>query len=49
MTDTEATLPPPSERSHFEAHDYPEHTVDLGEVTMNYAVAGSPDKPARSC
>jgi pimeloyl-ACP methyl ester carboxylesterase len=27
-------------------HDYPEHTVDLGEVTMNYATAGSPDSPA---
>ncbi len=46
MTDTTDALPPPSERRHFEAHDWPEHTIDLGEVTMNYAVAGSPDKPA---
>lgn len=27
-------------------HAYPEKTVDLGEVTMNYAVSGSPSKPA---
>lgn len=30
----------------FTAHGYPEQTVDLGEVTMNYVVAGSPAKPA---
>jgi pimeloyl-ACP methyl ester carboxylesterase len=27
-------------------HGYPEHSVDLGEVVMNYATAGSPDNPA---
>lgn len=27
-------------------HGYAEHTVDLGEVVMNYATAGSPDNPA---
>ena len=30
----------------FIPHAYPEHQVDLGEVVMNYARAGSPDKPA---
>ena len=30
----------------FVPHSYPEHTADLGEVTMNYVVAGSPSKPA---
>jgi pimeloyl-ACP methyl ester carboxylesterase len=28
------------------AHAYEEHSVDLGEVTMNYAVAGEAGKPA---
>jgi pimeloyl-ACP methyl ester carboxylesterase len=28
------------------AHDYPEQTVDLGEVTMNYAAAGAATAPA---
>ena len=27
-------------------HDFPEQTVDLGEVTMNYAVSGAPTNPA---
>lgn len=27
-------------------HAYPEHAIDLGEVVMNYATTGSPDKPA---
>lgn len=27
-------------------HAFPEHTIDTGEVTINYAVAGTPDKPA---
>jgi pimeloyl-ACP methyl ester carboxylesterase len=27
-------------------HAFPEHTVDLGEIEMNYAEAGSADKPA---
>ncbi|SFT55734.1 Pimeloyl-ACP methyl ester carboxylesterase [Actinopolyspora lacussalsi subsp. righensis] len=30
----------------FVRHDHPERTVDLGEVRMNYAVAGDPDSPA---
>src|SRR5689334_16182126 len=27
-------------------HAYPEHTIDLGEIVMNYAVAGRPTLPA---
>ena len=27
-------------------HEYPEHLVDLGEIRMNYAVAGDPASPA---
>lgn len=27
-------------------HDFPEQSVDLGEVTLNYAQAGSPSNPA---
>jgi pimeloyl-ACP methyl ester carboxylesterase len=30
----------------FVPHAYPEQTADLGEVAMNYVVAGSPKKPA---
>lgn len=30
----------------FVQHAFPEQQVDLGEVAMNYAVAGDPDKPA---
>jgi len=30
----------------FVAHAYEEHRADLGEVTMNYAVTGSPANPA---
>ncbi|KAH8649915.1 hydrolase [Xylariales sp. PMI_506] len=30
----------------FKARDFPEHIVDLGEIRMNYAVAGSPEHPA---
>jgi pimeloyl-ACP methyl ester carboxylesterase len=30
----------------FVPHAFPEAQVDLGEVVMNYAVAGAPDKPA---
>ena len=30
----------------FVSHAFDEHTVDLGEVRMNYAVAGDPDLPA---
>ena len=35
---------PPAEV--FRPHAYAEQTVDLGEVKMNYVVAGSPSKPA---
>ncbi len=30
----------------FVAHAFPEQTIDTGEAVINYAVAGSPDKPA---
>jgi pimeloyl-ACP methyl ester carboxylesterase len=30
----------------YVAHPFPEHTFDTGEVSMNYAVAGSAEKPA---
>jgi pimeloyl-ACP methyl ester carboxylesterase len=30
----------------YVSHSYPEHTIDLGEVAMNYAVAGDPASPA---
>src|ERR1700752_3449973 len=30
----------------FTTHSLPETLVDLGEIKMNYAVAGSPDTPA---
>ena len=30
----------------FVPHKFPEQQVDLGEVTLHYAEAGSPDKPA---
>jgi pimeloyl-ACP methyl ester carboxylesterase len=30
----------------FVAHGYPEHLADLGEIRMNYAVAGDPANPA---
>ncbi|KAH8660359.1 Alpha/Beta hydrolase protein [Xylariales sp. PMI_506] len=30
----------------FAPHDFPEHIADLGEIRMNYAVAGSPSNPA---
>ncbi|MFE1976172.1 alpha/beta fold hydrolase [Streptomyces hygroscopicus] len=36
----------PAFRDVFVPHAYPEQQVDLGEVTMNYAEAGSSDKPA---
>lgn len=36
-----------SERAEvFVAHRYPEHLVDLGEIRMNYVVAGDPSTPA---
>lgn len=36
----------PADRNLFMAHAYPEQRIDLGEVAMNYAVAGSPEAPA---
>jgi pimeloyl-ACP methyl ester carboxylesterase len=36
----------PANRNVFVPHAYAEHSVDLGEVVMNYATTGSPDKPA---
>ena len=30
----------------YVTHRFPEQTLDTGEVSLNYAVAGSPDKPA---
>ena len=36
----------PADRNVFVSHAYPEQTINLGEVTMNYAVSGSSDKPA---
>ncbi len=36
----------PADRDIFVPHAFPEKQVDLGEVTLNYAEAGSPDKPA---
>jgi pimeloyl-ACP methyl ester carboxylesterase len=30
----------------YVAHTFPEQTIDTGEAVINYAVAGSPDKPA---
>ena len=30
----------------YVAHSYDESQYDIGEITLNYAVAGSPDKPA---
>ncbi|MEU0508017.1 MULTISPECIES: alpha/beta fold hydrolase [Amycolatopsis] len=36
----------PSARNVFVPHAFPEKQVDLGEVVLNYAEAGGPDKPA---
>lgn len=30
----------------YVSHAFPEQTIDIGEVAINYAVAGTPDKPA---
>jgi pimeloyl-ACP methyl ester carboxylesterase len=46
MSDTTAAPPSPANRNIFVPHAYPEQTVDLGEVALNYATTGSPDKPA---
>lgn len=36
----------PATRDVHVPHDHPEQQVDLGEIIMNYAEAGSPDNPA---
>lgn len=36
----------PADRNVFVPHAYPELSAELGEVAMNYAVCGSPNKPA---
>ena len=44
-----ASLPgrgPPAYTPAFVPHGYPEKTADLGEVAMNYVVAGAASKPA---
>lgn len=38
--------PSPADRNMYIPHDFPERLADLGEIHMNYAEAGSPDKPA---
>ena len=42
----EPQVPQQLARSIFVKHAYDERQVDLGEVAMNYATAGSPGKPA---
>ncbi|MFK0120376.1 alpha/beta fold hydrolase [Streptomyces sp. NPDC090994] len=39
-------MPNPALRDVYVPHAYPERQADLGEITMNYAEAGDPDKPA---
>jgi pimeloyl-ACP methyl ester carboxylesterase len=46
MTDNSTTDVTPANRNVFVPHAYPEKQVDLGEITMNYAEAGSPGSPA---
>lgn len=29
----------------FVPHDFPETRIELGEIQLNYAQAGTPDKP----
>lgn len=36
----------PALRNVYIDHAYTEHQIDLGEVTLNYATTGNPDKPA---
>jgi len=36
----------PAGRDVFVPHAFPEQQVNLGEISMNYAVTGSPDRPA---
>jgi pimeloyl-ACP methyl ester carboxylesterase len=42
----ESPPPQPPASGIFVKHAHEEHQVDLGEVVMNYATAGSPGKPA---
>jgi pimeloyl-ACP methyl ester carboxylesterase len=42
----ETTQGAPAERNVFVKHAYEEHTVNLGEVVMNYVVSGSATSPA---
>ncbi len=44
MSSQEAVISP-ANRNVYVDHDYREHLVDLGEVTMSYAVAGSSTNP----
>ena len=37
---------PDNPEATYVAHAYPEQTIDTGEAAINYAVAGTPDKPA---
>ncbi|MGA5506990.1 alpha/beta fold hydrolase [Streptomyces umbrinus] len=36
----------PAQRNVYVPHAYPEQQADLGEITMNYAEVGEPDRPA---
>jgi pimeloyl-ACP methyl ester carboxylesterase len=40
------TYGPHNPEATYVTHDYPEHAFDTGEVSLNYATAGSPDSPA---
>lgn len=45
-TPQQAPPPPQTPAIAFVKHAFDEHQVDLGEIAMNYATAGSPNKPA---
>ncbi len=46
MTDRRGRYGPHHPDATYVAHTLPEHLVDLGEVTVNYATAGDPSLPA---
>jgi len=46
MSDADPTESSPRARNVYVPHAFEEHAVDLGEVTMNFAVAGTDDNPA---
>ncbi len=46
MTDHRDRYGPDHPSETYIAHDFAEQRVDLGEVELNYATAGSPDAPA---